>query len=316
MELDHRALVEEALDQGMHVVGALRRLGQEVAEVGVVDGGHVKGALAAEEVRETAALLQRLGLGLGHEVHDSAATPVRVGTAQALHVDLLARDGADDLGTGDENPALRAEDDDVGERGAVRRSARCRAEDDRDLRHLARDTCHGREDATDGVEAGHALAQARSSRVPDPHDRAGVGEGAVVRRHDGAAAFVAHGPALHGGIGREGDDLGAVHRTDPDEYAAIVLRSDRLEGAGIEECLEPHARGARVHGWDGVSHQAVRKAMATSCPPNPKELLSAMRSPLESARGAPCTTSRSTSGSCWWRLRVAGTSRWCSASTV
>ena len=282
----------------MHVVGALRGLGEEIAEIGVVDRGHVERALSAQQVREASALLECLCLGLGHQVHDAAAPAVRVGTAEALHVDLLARDGADDLGTGDEDPALRSEDDDVRERGAVRRSARRGAEHDGNLRHLARDARHRGEDTADAVQAGDPLAQPRTAGVPDAHDGAGVSEGAVVRRDDGAAAPVAHGPALHGGIGREGDHLGAVDRPDPDEHAAVVFRRDRLEGAGIEERLEPHAWRSRIHGWgSGVGHHAVRKAMATSCPPKPKELLSARRSPLGSSRGAPCTTSRSTSGS-------------------
>jgi hypothetical protein len=88
----------------------------------------------------------------------------------------------------------------------------------------------------------NALAQAGASRVPDAHDGAGVGEGAVVRRHDRAAALLAHGPALHGRVGGERHDLGAVDRADADEDAAVVLGRDRAEGTRVEERLEAHTR--------------------------------------------------------------------------
>ena len=98
------ALEGQALPCALHRVDAAR------ARV-----GEIERSLSAEQVREASALLQCLSLGVGHQVHDTAASAVRVGTAEALHVDLLARDGTDHLGPRHEDPPLRTEDDDVGQ---------------------------------------------------------------------------------------------------------------------------------------------------------------------------------------------------------
>ena len=193
-------------------------------------------------MREATALLERFGLAVGNEMHDAAAPAVGVGAAEAFHVDLLASHGADDLGAGDEDAALGPEDDDVGEGGAVRCAACCGAQDDRDLRHLAGDARHGGEDATHGIETGNPLAQPCPAGVPDAHDGAGVGEGAVVGRDDRPATVAAHRPALDGGIRREGDDLCPIDRAHAHEHAAIILGSDGPEGSRVEERLEAYAR--------------------------------------------------------------------------
>ena len=191
---------------------------------------------------EAATFLEGFGLRLRDQMHHATAAPVRVGPAQALHVDLLARDRADDLWARHEDPPLGSEDDDVGESRAVRRSARGRAEHDGDLRHLARDARHRGKHAADAVKARDSLAQAGTPRVPDAHDGARVGEGAVVRRHDRAAAVLAHGPALHGRVGGECHDLSTVDRADADEHSTVVLGRDRAEGTRVEERLEAHTR--------------------------------------------------------------------------
>jgi len=53
---------------------------------------------------------------------------VRVRAAEALHVDLLAGDAADDVGAGDEDPPGRRQDDHIGQCGTVRGAAGRRAE--------------------------------------------------------------------------------------------------------------------------------------------------------------------------------------------
>ncbi len=175
-------------------------------------------------------------------MYDAAASSVWIGATEALHVHLLAGDGTDDLRSGDENAAFGAENDDVGERRSIRGATGGRAQHHGDLRHLARDARHGGKDAPHRVEAGHALAQSRTTGVPDADNGTGVGEGSVIRRHDGAASGIAHRTALDGGVRREGDHLGAVDRPDTDEDAAIVLGSDWGESALVEEGFEAYAR--------------------------------------------------------------------------
>ena len=185
-------------------------------------------------------------LGVGGDVDDAAAPTVRLRAAEPLHVDVLAGDGADDLGTGDEDAPGRAEDDDVGERRSVGGAAGGGAEHHGDLRHLAGGARHRGEHAAHGVEAGDALAQARAAGVPQADDGCRVGEGAVVGGDDRAAAGVAHGPALHGRVGGEGDDVRAVRAADGGEHAAVVLRRDRGELAVVEERGQAHAGRAGV----------------------------------------------------------------------
>ena len=109
-------------------------------------------ALRAEQRGQVAGALERLGLGVGEDVDDAGATPVRLGPAEAQHVDVLAGDRADDVGSGHEDAALGAEDDHVGEGGAVGRAAGGGTEDDRDLRDDPGRLGHDLEDPADRVQ--------------------------------------------------------------------------------------------------------------------------------------------------------------------
>ena len=142
-------------------------------------------------------------LGLGEDVHDAGAPAVRLRAAEPQHVDVLAGDRADHVGTGHEDPALGAEDHDVGQRRAVRRAAGRRAEHDRDLRDLAGGLRHGVEDLADRVQRQHALGQPGAAGVPQPDDRGLVGQRPLVGVHDDLAADLAHRAAHHGGVRAE-----------------------------------------------------------------------------------------------------------------
>ena len=244
---------------------------------------------------------------------------MRLGAAQAQRVDVLAGHRAHDVGAGDEDPALGAEDDDVGQRGAVRRAARGRAEHDRDLRHLAGRPGHDREDLADRVERDDALAQPGAAGVPEADDRAALGERAARRRQDHLAAGLAHRAALDGGVGAEGRRRGSVDATDRGEHPRVVLVGEQLDGARVEELPEPGQRVARVvglvdhdlpAGGGGGRHcSTVRNATATLWPPKPKELFMASSSPSGSCRGSPRTTSSLTSSSRSSRFAVGGAMR-------
>jgi hypothetical protein len=96
--------------------------------------------------------VQRLALGPGEDVHDAGPAAVRLRSTEAQHVDVLAGDRPDDVRAGDEDPALGAEDHDVGQRRPVGRAAGSRAEHDGDLRDLARRARHHLEDPAHGVQ--------------------------------------------------------------------------------------------------------------------------------------------------------------------
>jgi hypothetical protein len=55
-------------------------------------------------------------------VHDAGAPAVRLGPAETQRVDVLAGDGAHDVGAGDEDAPVRPEHDDVGQRRPVGRA--------------------------------------------------------------------------------------------------------------------------------------------------------------------------------------------------
>jgi hypothetical protein len=245
VQLDARALVEYAADQRVHVVRALGGLRQQTGQVAV---GDVAGdlALVREQVGQPPGLLDRGRLGVGRDVHDAGAPAVRLGAAEAQHVDVLAGDRADHVRTGDEDPSLRAEDHHVGQRRPVRRAAGRRAEHDGDLRDLARGLRHRVEDLADRVQAEHALGQPRATGVPQADDRQLLAPRHLVRRTDDLAALVAHRAAHHGRVGAERDDRRARDRAAHGEHAGQVVGGDQLERAGVEQVRQPGDRVAGV----------------------------------------------------------------------
>ncbi len=155
--------VEHAVDQRVHVVGALGAFGQQRLEVDVDDLGVTDLALVAEEVGQGAGALEGVFFALGDDVHHATAPAVHLGAAETLHVDVLTRDAAHNVGTGDEDATRRTHDHDVGECRAVRSPTRGRSEHDRDLRHLARRESHRGEHPADPVEALDAFAQSSTA---------------------------------------------------------------------------------------------------------------------------------------------------------
>jgi hypothetical protein len=169
-------------------------------------------------------------------------------SAETQHVDGLAGHRPHDVGAGDEDAALGTEDDDVGQRGAVRRPAGGRAQDHGDLRDLARGLRHHVEDATDGVQRQDALGEPRAAGVPESDDRDLLDHRPVVGRDDHPAADVAHRAPHDGGVGAERNDAGAVDRADGGQHAAVVVGRDELEAAVVEQRTQPRDRVAGVLG--------------------------------------------------------------------
>ena len=137
MQLLHGALVQQAVDERVHVVGALLRLRQQGAEVTVLDLVGGQAALGAEQRGDGARPVEGFALGLGEDVHDAGAAAVRLRPTEAQHVDVLAGHRADHVGAGDEDAPLRTQDDHVGEGRPIGRAAGRGAEHDGDLRDHA-----------------------------------------------------------------------------------------------------------------------------------------------------------------------------------
>ena len=98
----------------------------------------------------------------------------------------------DDVRPGDEHPAFRRHHHDVGQRRAVGRTTRRRAEHDRDLRHPARGADHRGEHLAHRVQCLDTLGQPGAAGVPQPDHRAPHPHRGLDRLDDVPAALAAH----------------------------------------------------------------------------------------------------------------------------
>ena len=242
------SVVEQRLDERVHVVGAAGRIRQQRVQVGVagLGLGAVEMTLLAEQSDQTAAALVGVELVVGDDVAHAGLLVVGVRPAERRHVDVLTGDAAHDVGSGDEDPALGSHDDDVGERGAVGRAARGESDDDRDLRDVTRRADHRLEHQTDRVQGLDALGEPGATGVPDADDRALLLDGGVVGVDDVGAAFDAHRAAHDGAVGAERDGAHAVDGACRGEHAGAVPLVQQLDGAVVEERLEAQQRIAGV----------------------------------------------------------------------
>ena len=104
------SLVEQRLDERVHVVGAPGRLGQQRFEIGVacLGLGAVEVTLLAEVTDQAAATRVGVEFVVGDDVADAGLLVVGVGAAEGGHVDVLAGHAAHHVGAGDEHPACPA----------------------------------------------------------------------------------------------------------------------------------------------------------------------------------------------------------------
>ena len=205
--------------------------------------------LLAEQSDQPAAALVRVELVVGDDVAHAGLLVVGIGAAERRHVDVLAGDTAHDVGSGDEHPAVRRHHDDVGQRGPVSRAARGEADDDRDLRDVARRPDHRLEHQADRVQRLDALGQPRAAGVPDADDRALLLDGGVVGVDDVGAALDAHRAAHDGAVGAERDGAHAVDGARGGEHAGPVPLVQELHAAVVVEERAADAaadRGDRV----------------------------------------------------------------------
>ena len=117
-----------------------------------------------------------------------------------------------------------------------------RADDDGDLRDLARGAGHDGEHLADRMERDDALGEAGAAGVPDAEDGHTGDQCPLIGHRDRLAAVFAHRTTLDGGVRDERHDRSATHLAGRAQHAAGVLGSDQLERALVEERLKPFAR--------------------------------------------------------------------------
>ena len=181
------------------------------------------------------------------------------GAAEVLHRDVLAGDGLDDVGTGDEHRGgLVDHDREVGDGGGVDVPAGAVAHDQADLRDDARGVHVAAEDLAVEAEGDHALLDARAGALVDADDRAAGLDREVHHLGDLLAVDLAQRAAEDGEVLAEdahhaavdlavaGDDAVAVRAVllQPERGRAVPRELVELdEGALVEEHLDALARG-------------------------------------------------------------------------
>ncbi len=253
MELDH-IVVEHACHQRAYVIGAARRLRQQVTEVPRLD--RADGALVAQQHAQAAGPGDGGFVGVTRDSDDAAAARVHVGSAQAVGGAVLTGHRPHDVGTGDEDLGVRTHHDDVGQRGAVGGATGGGAQHQGQLGDPSGCPDRGREHPSDSVEGGYALPKPRSTGMPDADHRPVE----AYRRLDGVddpcAALAPHRPTLDGCVRGEGDHRVAFDGARSRHHTGGVRRSEGLEGFGIEKLGQPGRRSTRVSAFErGETHR-------------------------------------------------------------
>ena len=206
-----------------------------------------------------------------HVVRDARLAVVRLGAAELLEADVLAGDGLDDVGAGDEHVrGLVDHDGEVGDGGGVDGAAGARAHDERDLRDDARGADVAEEDLAVEAERDDALLDAGAAGVVEADDGAADLHREVHDLDDLLAEDLAEGAAEDGEVLGEDRHLATVdHAVAGDDAVAVgpVLVLAEVvaavpgvlvhldEGALVEEHLDALAGGllaARVLLLDGA----------------------------------------------------------------
>ena len=152
-------------------------------------------------------VLDRVLLVGAHVVGDTGLGVVGAGAAELLDADVLAGDGLDDVGTGDEHVrGLVDHDGEVGDGGGVDGATGARAHDERDLRDDPGRVDVAAEDLAVEPERDHTLLDARATGVVEPDDGAADLHREVHDLGDLLAEDLAERPAEDGEVLREDRD--------------------------------------------------------------------------------------------------------------
>ena len=244
LDLEEVLVVEDRLDQLLHVVRLGRIVGHEALETLVHPVRRIRrraqrGILEVVRRQEAQELPDRLEarvLALGGQVGDPRDPRVGVGPAQLLEGHLLVGHGLEDLGAGHEHVGRPADHErEVRDRRRVHRAAGARAHDRRDLRHHARGEHVPEEDVGVAGERDHALLDARPAGVVQPDDRHADLEGQVHDLADLLRVGQRERAPEHGEVLGEEVDRPPVDPRGPGDHAVAqdaAARSRRRRCAG------------------------------------------------------------------------------------
>ena len=201
--------------------------------------------------------------------------------AELLELDLLAGHRLDHLGAGDEHVrGLLDHEDEVGHGGGVDGAAGARAHDQADLRDHAGALDVADEDVAVGAQRDDALLDARAARVVDADHRRPDLRGQVHDLDHLLGHHLAERAAEDGEVLGEDEDGAAVDRAVAGHHRVAVGTAlvhvelvgavadegvELLEGAGVEQLLDPLARGElalRVLLLDGLLGAGVDRLLA------------------------------------------------------
>ncbi len=258
----------------VHVVGLVRGVGDDRVEAAVEVGelqvcGIVEGRALVEVVlrqvgQQRLDVLERVGLVGAHVVGVARLGVVGARAAELLHRDVLAGDGLDHVGSGDEHRrGLVDHDREVGDRGGVDVAAGAVAHDHRDLRDDSGGVHVAAEDLAVQAERDDALLDARSRALVDADDRAPGLDRQVHHLGDLLAVDLAERAAEDREVLAEDADLAAVDGAVARDHAVavrpVLLQPERRrpvpgqlveldERALVEELLDSLAGGLAALG--------------------------------------------------------------------
>ncbi len=296
--LEELFVVEDRPDDLVHVVGLVGAVGDErveaAVEVGDLEVGTpsrrhsvVRRGVVEVVLRQVGqqrlGVLQRVLLVGAHVVGVARLGVVRPGAAELLHGDVLAGDGLDHVGTGDEHVGGAVDHDrEVGDRGGVDVPAGAGAHDQADLRDHAAGVDVALEDLAVEAEGDHALLDAGSGALVDADDRTAGLDGEVHHLGDLLAVDLAQRAAEDGEVLGEHAGLAAVDGAEPGDHAvavgAVLLQPERGgavpgelveldERAVVEEVLDALARGPLALGvllLDRLGRAGVHRLVDTT----------------------------------------------------
>ena len=229
--LEELAVVDDRLDDLLHVVGLVRRWRDEVDQLGAAPLGVVARrerrrlleVVRRQEAEQVADVLEA-GLLVGRDERgDARLGGVAHGAAELLERDLLAGHRLHDVGAGDEHVRrLVDHEDEVGHGRAVDRAAGARPEDHADLRHDAGRQHVAVEDAAVAGEGDDALLDAGAGAVVEADDRRADLERQVHQLVDLLGEHLAERAAEDGEVLAEDEHLAAVDRAPAGDDAVGV----------------------------------------------------------------------------------------------